>query len=285
MKIAILSGKGGTGKTLVSVNLASVVEDSVYIDCDVEEPNGHLFFKPQNITSENVSVKIPKVDKYICDGCRKCIEFCKFNALAYINEEIMVFNEVCHSCGGCKIVCPKQAIDEEEKVIGEIQIGTSKKVTVKTGILKIGEVSGVPIISELLKDVKEDNKTTFIDCPPGSACIVMESIKDADYCILVSEPTLFGLHNLRMVHELVKIFNKSYGVIINKYIENENVIDEYCSKEAIKILAKIYYETDLGISNSNGEIISLKNDRYKDTFVHIYKEITKEAYNEAIISP
>ena len=273
-KIAVLSGKGGTGKTLISVNLASVVYDSIYIDCDVEEPNGHIFFKPTNISRTNISVKIPKIDISKCDGCRKCIEFCKFNALAFIKDEVIVFSEVCHSCGGCELVCPVNAISEEDKVIGKIEQGDSNNVTVYSGILKVGEVSGVPIIRELLHENKFQDNVTFIDCPPGSACVVMESIKDADYCILVAEPTTFGLHNLKMVHELVKIFNKPYGVVINKNIEGENIIDDFCIENNIKVLAKIPYEKELGELNSNGEIVSVRKYKYKEIFLNLYKAIT-----------
>ena len=272
-KIAVLSGKGGTGKTLVSVNLASVVYDSIYIDCDVEEPNGHLFFKPTNISETKISVKIPKIDKTKCNGCRKCIDFCKFNALAFIKEDVVIFSDVCHSCGGCELVCPVKAVSEEDKVIGEIEKGISNNVTVYSGILKIGEVSGVPIIRHLLQENKFQDNVTFIDCPPGSACVVMESIKDADYCLLVAEPTAFGLHNLKMVHELVKIFNKPYGVVVNKYIEGENIIDDFCLENNIKVLAKIPYEKELGELNSSGEIVSIKKYKYKEIFLNLYKAI------------
>ena len=192
MRIAVLSGKGGTGKTLVSVNLAAAAKRCTYIDCDVEEPNGYLFFKPKDVTEEEIPVKIPKVDGTLCNGCRKCVDFCKYNALAYIKDKPIIFEDICHSCGGCILLCPEKALTEKEKVIGKVQKGTSDQVTVYTGILNPGEPSGIPIIKKLLEEnIPEIKKTTFIDCPPGSACIVMESIKDADYCILVAEPTLF----------------------------------------------------------------------------------------------
>ena len=219
MRIAVLSGKGGTGKTLVSVNLAAAAKASTYIDCDVEEPNGHLFFKPEGVEEEEISVKIPKVDNELCNGCRKCVDFCSFNALAYIKNKLIVFDDVCHSCGGCILVCPERALTEKAKVIGKVQKGVSGEVAVWTGILNTGEATGIPIIKKLLEENSEVNKQTFIDCPPGSACIVMESIKDADYCILVAEPTLFGVHNLNMVYELVKLFNKPFGVLLNKCLE------------------------------------------------------------------
>ena len=236
MKIAILSGKGGTGKTFISVNLAAAADKACYIDCDVEEPNGHLFFKPENLVEEEVSVIIPRIDKELCRGCRRCVDFCRFNALAFIKDSPLVFKDICHSCGGCILLCPEKAISEEKKIIGRIQTGSSENVTVNTGILNIGEASGVPVIEKLInKDKKED--FTVIDCPPGSSCVVMESIKDADYCILVAEPTVFGAHNLSMVYELVTLFGKKCGVVLNKCLEGK-ILQKILSPERLNILRK-----------------------------------------------
>lgn len=212
MKIAVLSGKGGTGKTLVSVNLASISSNSCYIDCDVEEPNGHLILKPRIENREKVSVKIPTVDDSLCLGCRKCVEFCKFNALAYIKEKLFVFEEICHSCGGCVIVCPQKALSEKDKEVGEIQEGISGKVKVISGIMNIGEETGVAIIKKLLSVSTGEKKHIFIDCPPGSGCSVMESIKDADYCLIVAEPTIYGVHNMKMIYDLVKLLKNHVGL-------------------------------------------------------------------------
>jgi len=284
MKIAVLSGKGGTGKTLVSVNLAASAKQSTYIDCDVEEPNGHLFFKPEDITTEKISVKIPIVDEKLCSGCRNCVEFCKFNALAYINNKLMVFEEICHSCGGCVLFCPEAALAEKEKFIGEVQKGVSENINVITGILNTGEASGIPIIKKLLSYANEDKELTFIDCPPGSACIVMESIKDADYCILVAEPTLFGVHNLNMVYNLVKLFNKSHGVILNKCMDEENPAEKFCIDKNIKILGKIPFDNELGTINSNAFISVRENKKYKDLFSSLLQIVTKEVENETAIN-
>ena len=285
MKIAVLSGKGGTGKTLVSVNLASIVENSTYVDCDVEEPNGHLFFKPKEVKSKDVTVKIPLVDQDICNGCRKCVEFCKFNALAYINKKLIVFDEICHSCGGCKIVCPEDAISEKDKTIGRIEEGMSEDISVMTGILNMGQASGVPIIGEILNREFKDDETVIIDSPPGSACIVMESIKDVDYCILVAEPTVFGVHNLDMVYELVKLFDKAHGVVLNKSLDGDNPAEKYCMEKDIKILGKIPYDNELGILNSNGLIASRESEKYKNIFSNILKEVTKEVPHETLVNP
>lgn len=282
MKIAVLSGKGGTGKTLVSVNLAQVAKKSIYLDCDVEEPNGHLFFKPVDVREEDIMIKIPRVDQALCDGCRKCVDFCKFNALAYIKNQVMVFDEICHSCGGCMIVCPQEAIREEDQVIGKIRKGTSGHVEVSTGILNVGVAAGIPIIDKLLDDNKEvaDGVTTFIDCPPGSACSVMESIRDADYCILVAEPTIFGAHNLQMVYDLVTLFNKPFGVVINKGLEGETLIDEFCLEKGVKILERIPYDEELGSLNSNGKIVSQESERFKKVFEKLLDTVTQEVQGE-----
>lgn len=285
MKIAVLSGKGGTGKTLVSVNLAASAKESIYIDCDVEEPNGHLFFKPKDIQSEEISVKIPFVDYKLCNGCRKCVDFCKFNALAYINNKLKVFNEVCHSCGGCVLLCPEKALSEKEKVIGEVQKGASEKVKVISGILNTGEASGIPIIKKLLNGITTMKGITFIDCPPGSACVVMESIKDADYCILVAEPTLFGVHNLNMVYELVKLFGKPHGVVLNKCIEGENPAEKFCIEKYIKVLGKIPFDNELGILNSNALIAVRENEKYRDFFSSLLQIVTKEVRHETVVNP
>jgi len=286
MRIAVLSGKGGTGKTLVSVNLAAAAKAATYIDCDVEEPNGHLFFKPDGVQAEEISVKIPKVDNELCNGCRKCVEFCNFNALAYIKNKLIVFDDVCHSCGGCILVCPEKALTEKEKVIGKVQKGVSDEVTVWTGVLNTGEATGIPIIKKLLEENPEVDKQTFIDCPPGSACIVMESIKNADYCILVAEPTLFGVHNLNMVYELVKLFNKPFGVLLNKCLEGENPAEKFCFENNIKILGRIPFDNELGTLNSNAEIAVNKNEEYRELFSSLLDTVTKEVQcNETTTNP
>ena len=293
MNIAVLSGKGGTGKTLLSVNMAAASESATYIDCDVEEPNGHLFFKPEEIVEENVSVKIPEVDKELCSGCRKCVDFCKFNALAFIKKAPIVFGDICHSCGGCSLLCPENAITEKDKVIGKIEKGKSQGIDVYTGILNTGEVSGVPIIEKLLEenrksssngevsnDIEENERLSIIDCPPGSACIVMESIKDADFCVLVAEPTAFGAHNLEMVYELVSLFGKPFGVVLNKCLDGENPSEEFCKEKGIKILGRVPFEKELGEINSNAKIAARESERYNKLFKNILETVKGEVQHE-----
>ena len=284
MKIAVLSGKGGTGKTLISVNLAAVAEKANYVDCDVEEPNGHLFFKPTNIETEKVFREIPLVNQDLCTGSKKCVEFCKFNALAYTSN-LIVFEEICHSCGGCMLVCPEGAITKQDRYIGEIKKGKSENVDVFSGFLTTGEPSGTPIIGALLDNVSESDNITIIDAPPGSACIVMDSIKDADYCVLVAEPTTFGVHNLNMVYELVTLFNKPFGVVLNKTLDGENPSKNFCIEKNINILEEIPFDNHLGTLNSNSFIVAREDEKYRDMFAKLLKNITKEVKNERIINP
>ena len=273
MRIAVLSGKGGTGKTFVSVNLACAAEKAVYVDCDVEEPNGHLFLKPCITDRNSVKVIVPKVDSSKCTGCKTCVNFCKYNALAYVKDKLMIFNELCHSCNGCIILCPQKALTPFEREVGVIEEGTSDDVLVLTGILNTGEVSGVPIIKGLIDKLPVE-ETTIIDCPPGSACVVMESIRKADFCILVAEPTLFGEHNLAMVYDLVKLFNKPFGVVLNKCLKVENPSEQFCIKNKIDILAKIPFDENLGKLNSEGLIAVRESKQYHELFRKLLEVIS-----------
>lgn len=284
-QIAVLSGKGGTGKTLISVNLAAVADKAVYIDCDVEEPNGRLFFSSDDFLSKNVVVKLPEVNEALCSGCRTCVEFCRFNALAFIKNKPYVFEEVCHACGGCGLVCPQHAIGEKEKVIGQTEESLFGNLQVLGGRLNTGEASGVPIIRQLLDQAEtKEASAVFIDCPPGSSCAVMESIKNADYCILVAEPTIFGVHNFGMIYELVKMFGKRYGAVLNKCIEGENPSEVFCAQHHIPILAKIPFDHALGTLNSNGEIAALKDKKYKELFRSLLDAVLKEAGRETAVN-
>ncbi|MDT4762548.1 ATP-binding protein [Sphaerochaeta sp. PS] len=281
--IAILSGKGGTGKTLLSVNLSSVAAMATYIDCDVEEPNGNLFFKPSREFEKLVTVKKPVVDETLCDGCHKCVDFCAFNALALIGKRLMIFDEICHSCGGCIYVCPQKALSESERPIGEMSIGHSGSVRCISGTMNIGESSGVPIIEALLKH--KDGNLTIIDAPPGSSCLVTESIRLADFCILVAEPTIFGSHNLAMVHQLVTLLGKKHAVVLNKTLEGVNPSEEYCKKNNIPILGNIPFDKRLGKMNSEGRIAAREDAHYHKLFSAILEKALKEVSDETAADP
>lgn len=284
--IAILSGKGGTGKTLLSVNLACVAAPAIYIDCDAEEPNGHLFLKPQDIRTQRVNVLLPQVNASLCDGCRKCVDFCAFHALAWAGDKLLVFEQLCHGCSGCVMVCPNTALSEINREIGEVQEGISQGVRVLSGFLHPGEASGVPIIKALLDRGKNtDEPTAFIDCPPGSSCMVSKSIRDVDYCVLVGEPTRFGAHNLEMVHDLVRLLNKPCGAVLNKCLPGEDPSEDYCIRHGIPILMRIPFDEKLGLLNSNANIAVRESGRYKSMFRKLLKKVEKEALDAAAGHP
>ena len=270
MKIACLSGKGGAGKTMVAVNLAAAAGNATYIDCDVEEPNGRLFLKPQQISSTPVSILLPEFDAEKCTGCRKCVDFCRFHALLYLKEKPMIFGEACHSCGGCMLVCPENAIKEVPKPVGILETGYHKNIKVVTGILNPGEASGVPVIREALKAAEG---TTIIDCPPGSACSVMESVMDADFCVLVAEPTAFGFHNFQMVYELVTLLHKKCGVVINKQETPYEPLERFCQERQIPVLAVIPYQQELASVISAGEVACEKAASLAEQFQSLLQKI------------
>jgi len=274
LTLAILSGKGGTGKTLLSVNLASVAKEATYIDCDVEEPNGNLFFNPSKEVEKLVTVKKPIVDDAMCDGCHKCVDFCAFNALALIGNHLMIFDDICHSCGGCIHVCPQKALTEQDRAVGEMSIGRSGAVRSISGSMNIGESSGVPIIEELLK--YKSGGLTIIDAPPGSSCLVTESVRLADFCILIAEPTIFGSHNLAMVYELVSLLGKPCAVVLNKTLEGKNPSEEFCIKKNIPIIGRIPFDKKLGSLNSVGKIAAREDKHYHEVFSTILTKALEE---------
>ena len=276
MRIAVLSGKGGTGKTFVSVNLATCAPFAVYMDCDVEEPNGHLFFQPDDVTSENVYKMLPSFNKENCIGCRQCVDFCRFNALAFIGKKPKVFPDVCHSCGGCSLVCPADAVTESAHEVGHVEIGFHDKIRVVTGMLNLGEASGVPVIKKVLSQASDEDELVVVDCPPGSACTVMESIDSADFCLLVAEPTSFGLHNFKMVLELVRLLKKPCGVVINKALSKENPLSDFCQEEGLKVLCEIPYKEVTAYNGAKAKIASECDDELKEVFTELLKEIEKE---------
>lgn len=271
MQIAVLSGKGGAGKTLLAVNLANLIENVYFLDCDVEEPNGVFFFS-KTFKREIIYQKMPKIDKDLCKHCLDCVNFCRYNALIDFLGEVKVLSSLCHSCGGCTLVCPHQAISEVDDELGWINYSKIGDKYIYGGELKIGKESGVAIIDQLLNKLPP-HANAVIDCPPGNGCSVMESIKDADFCVLVAEPTIFGLENLKMVVELVKIYHKKAGIVINKSMGDNQMIIDFAKKESISLLGEIPFTKDLAYKNSQLEIVS--EGKYREQFSQILKEIYK----------
>ncbi len=269
MKIAVLSGKGGTGKTTIATNLAMVL-GFTYVDCDVEEPNGFIFLKPEIFESEDVSVLMPNINIERCSLCSKCVEACQFNALANTGKEIIIFEKLCHSCGACSLVCTEEAINERTRIIGKIDIGKHENISCIRGVLNIGEPMAGPIISQV-KNIDYGENAVF-DCSPGSSCNVVKALMDNDYAILVTEPTKFGLHDLNIAVKLVQKMNIPFGVIINRGDEHDGMIEEYCIENNIKLLGKIPYEREIARLYSEGKLL-INEDRYKQTFSEIAQSV------------
>lgn len=271
-KIAVLSGKGGTGKTTVSSNLAKI-QKSIYVDCDIEEPNGYLFLKPEIDKVKDVNVMIPSIDYDKCTLCGECTKACRFGALMRLTKKILVFDHLCHSCGACYEICPYNAIREIPKKIGIVRIGRSDDIDFIDGKLNIGEASGVPIIKEIKDLIKDTDKSVIIDSPPGTSCSVIHSVEGSDYCLLVTEPTPYGLHDLKLAVELVKELHLPFAVIINKSGELDSIIEDYCKKENISVIAKIPFKKEYAESYSKGNLLIEEDDEIRQTFKNLSQRL------------
>nr|WP_321262742.1 4Fe-4S binding protein [uncultured Sphaerochaeta sp.] len=281
--IAVLSGKGGTGKTLVSVNLAAVAANATYIDCDTEEPNGHIFIKPTIVGEHVITEPKPVVNQDLCDGCRKCVEACAFNALALIGKNLLVFDEICHSCGLCTYICPKGALSEKEHPLGVVKRGQKNGITFLAGEMNVGESSAVPIIKALMREKKTD--LVIIDSPPGSGCLVTETVGNADFCLLVAEPTIFGAHNLAMVHELVTLMEKPSAVLLNKTQEGKNPSEVYARQHGLKIIGSLPYDEHLALLSSDGYLAAEEDEHYHTYFKELLSKVVQEASHASDSDP
>jgi len=259
MKIAIASGKGGTGKTTVAANLARVFSrlgiQVAYIDCDVEAPNGHLFLKPHITGHESATIPVPQIDPELCTRCGTCGRFCRYNALLCLPLQVIPFPELCHGCGGCGLVCPAGAIREVPREIGSIDLGEAGSIAFAGGLLNIGEAMSPPLI-KALKARAGTKKVTLVDAPPGTSCPVIESIRDCDYVALVTEPTPFGLNDLQLAVEMVRALGLPFGVILNRAGRNDRPLLDYCSEQRINLLAQFPDDRRVAVAYSRGELIS-----------------------------
>ena len=271
MKIAVLSGKGGTGKTTVSSSLA-FISKMLLIDTDIEEPNSHIFLKGGIEDVKYVYTRFPEVNMEKCNLCGECGEFCKFNAIIPAKKRVIVFGEACHDCGGCEIVCKNGAISWEKREIGKIFTGKTYFNSVnKYGKLNIGEMSGVKIIKEIYKNTVE--KDFLIDCPPGTACTTVSAVEVADFAIIVVEPSPFGLSDMKLVVQLLRDMKIPFGVVINKFDEDENIVKKYCDNEKIEIIGTIPFDRKIAEAYSRGEIIADALSEYRENFETILKRV------------
>lgn len=274
MIISIASGKGGTGKTTVALSLALSLPDVQLIDCDVEEPNLHLFLSPRVHRTLSVSLPVPGVDESLCTYCGKCAEVCKFNALAVVKNQVLIFPELCHGCGGCSLLCPERAIRETPREIGVIQEGSYNGLAFVQGILNVGEPMPTPIIREEKKLI-DRRKTVILDCSPGTSCPVIEGVRGSDFCLLVTENTPFGLNDLELAVEMVRALGISPGVFLNHSDLGDRKVKDYCERENIPLLAELPHDRRIAEVYSRGEIVVEKIPAYRDLFHHLWQKVQK----------
>lgn len=250
-------------------------EDIQFLDCDVEEPNAYVFLKPHLRETIPVMLPFPKIDVEKCTGCGKCAEFCEYNALAMVKGKALIFSELCHSCGGCMLVCPENAISETARQIGVVEIGESYGMPVIDGVLNVGEAMAPPIIKAVKAQAKS-HLITIIDSPPGTACPMIESVKDSDYCILVTEPTPFGYHDLTLAVEVVRELDIPCGVIVNRANIGDDRVHQYCKSEHIEILLQIPMDRKIAEAYSDGIPLVEALPEYKEKFNNLFKEILQK---------
>lgn len=278
MIISVASGKGGTGKTTVAASLALSIPNAQILDCDVEEPNSHIFVNPEIDKKKPVFIPVPEVDVSKCTGCGRCQEVCAYNAIAVVapvNEtksKVLIFPELCHGCGSCSYFCPQQAIKEVNKEIGFVETGRRGSLMFVQGKLNIGETMAPPLIREVRKNVSPE-KINIIDAPPGTSCPVITAVKGSDFCLLVTEPTPFGLNDLILAVEVLRKIKIPFGVIINRSDLGDNKTDDYCLKEDIPVLMRIPFRKEIASAYSKGVSIVKALPEYKKNFIILYEKI------------
>jgi MinD superfamily P-loop ATPase len=274
MHIAIASGKGGTGKTTVAANLAALTEgdETVYVDCDVEAPNGHLFLKPELSFSETAGIPVPQVDPALCTGCGKCVEVCRFNALACVAGKLIVFAELCHGCGGCVPACPEKALTESSHAIGTVSRGMAGDLHFVQGTLRVGAAMSPPLI-RAVKAQAPDAAVIIYDAPPGTSCPVITTLKGMDYVVLVTEPTPFGLNDLQLAVETVRTLGLPFGVVINRADVGDARVRDYCDAEDIPVLLTLPEDRRIAAAYSGGALIVDALPEYRASFMELLGKI------------
>ena len=273
MIISVASGKGGTGKTTVATNLAKAVGRNVQLlDCDVEAPNAHLFMKPVFRETETVFTPVPEVDKEMCNHCGQCGEICRYKAIVVVGDIVLTFPELCHSCGGCMAVCPENAITEKGRELGVVQKGSLNGINFIHGRLRVGEAMSPPLIRKV-RSFTDLHQVTIIDAPPGTSCPVIASMKGADFILLVTEPTPFGLHDLELAAGAVKILDIPCGLVINRSDIGDDGVRLYAQKEKLPVLMEIPFDRGIAEAYSRGEMLIDAIPAWKEKFIQLFDDI------------
>jgi len=275
MVISVASGKGGTGKTLVATNLALTLSDKgkvQLLDCDVEEPNAHIFLRSPISQSQPVSILIPKVDETKCTYCGKCAEVCAYNAIAVLKDKVIVFPELCHGCGACSYLCPESAITEEGREIGVVERGSLGNLGFVQGRLTIGEPMAPPIIREVKRHI-DLASMVIIDVSPGTSCPVVEAVRGSDFCLLVTEPTPFGLNDLSLAVEVIRKLGIPCGVVINRDGVGDDKVEWYCQEQGIPVLLKIPLDREIASLYSKGIPLIEGMPRWRKAFLRLFQDI------------
>ena len=272
MKIVVASGKGGTGKTSVAINLALSVGAKQILDCDVEEPNVHIFLGGTEEEFSPVELLVPEINEDKCTYCGKCSEFCQYNALFVVGDTAMVFPELCHSCGGCSIVCPEGAITEKPRKIGSLHKVMNGEMEIVYGNLNVGEPMAVPMISAVKEQAKSEG-LVILDAPPGSACPVVEAVSDADFCLMVTEPTPFGLHDLEVATEVVEQLGVPMGVVVNCAGIGDQGVYDFCREHGLPIHMEIPYDRRIAELYSRGIPFTVEMKEWRAKFEILLKEM------------
>ncbi len=272
MKIAVASGKGGTGKTSVAVNLALSLGKVQVLDCDVEEPNVHILLRPKVADTFPVELLVPKILEERCDYCGECARFCQFNALFVAGETAMVFPELCHSCGGCSIVCPRDAIVEEPRQIGRVVKGRAGDIDLVYGEINIGEALAVPVIAAV-KGHSDEDRMVILDSAPGSACPLVETVHGVDFCLLVTEPTPFGLHDLQVAVKVIQILGIPMGVVVNFAGIGDRDVYDFCEDQGIPIMMEIPFDRKIAELYSRGIPFVEEMPEWRQKFIDLIGQI------------